>query len=403
MDEKKNRVRFQPFVPKGNGDDSGEYRSYTSGGASSSSKSTTKKELKGFNGKEPKITKDNLSIVKNDNGYFELIDKNYHKPVMTFTNEDVANKFLEKIKERIKNQTVVESKNSYYGKNELYKIVGEENHRYKVLGEDGVFTTLAFNQVGGNYYKETDKEFNDNFDFNKDIPTFSSKEEAQKEIESHSDSEFYSPIIKERADGKFIIEYSPYSLDLGKTYSYDDILKRKQEIAKTKDDEKQKKQGKESQWEKAKKAGIEKLDFDTLSEHLDTNFLFTDIAKGSSKGGYKDHSKSNRALLAEQNGQFPKSKWGKEKIQKMFDNGDIVFSDDDDVNDYVMESINKLSDKEIKDHLIMQSSWHHTGTLYNETDYYGLDSPYGIMDYIMNNRKKFNNFKKKTGENENER
>ena len=137
---------------------------------------------------------------------------------------------------------------------------------------------------------------------------------------------------------------------------------------------------------------ILKLDRNYIIDYLNDEPLYTNEKYGETSGGYQGHSKSNRAIRAEENGQFPKSKWNKAKVSEILE--DVDFSDNDTINEFVKNAINKMSDKEIKDNLIEQASWHHTGSFYNQTNYYGLKSPQDIMMYVLDNPKTFKKFKK---------
>ena len=137
---------------------------------------------------------------------------------------------------------------------------------------------------------------------------------------------------------------------------------------------------------------ILQLDREDIFNYLSDKSLYENESFDSSNGGYKGQSKSNRAIRAEQNGQFPKSKWNKAKVNEVLENE--YFSGNDYIDDFVKSAISKMSDKEIKENLIEQASWHHTGSFYNKTNYWGLKSPQYIMSYVLDNPKTFKTFKK---------
>lgn len=82
--------------------------------------------------------------------------------------------------------------------------------------------------------------------------------------------------------------------------------------------------------------------------------------------GYHNFSMSNNALEAYSNGERPLSKWTKEKmIQEIqYQEMEIEF----DIN-----LLKKLPLSELKDRLLIKTSWHHTSSHYNKTDFYSLN------------------------------
>jgi hypothetical protein len=103
--------------------------------------------------------------------------------------------------------------------------------------------------------------------------------------------------------------------------------------------------------------------------------LYENDSKDSSSGGYAGYSMSNRAVKAYENGQKPLSKWKKQDII------DTIEFSADELEPFQKE-ISSMSESEIKANLLEQSSWHHTGKLYNSTDFYGVKSPKDIVAYI---------------------
>lgn len=81
--------------------------------------------------------------------------------------------------------------------------------------------------------------------------------------------------------------------------------------------------------------------------------------------GYHNYSMSNNALCAYQCGEMPISKWSKADI--------IAAIDPEMVNDEKIALIRKASLKACK-RLLIQSSWHHTSSYYNATDFYMVDN-----------------------------
>lgn len=176
-----------------------------------------------------------------------------------------------------------------------------------------------------------------------------------------------------------------YSYDFKTKTVYDDKERREKEYA-----EAQKQAEKRLAEEQLEKQRIiekfSKMDPDEIMEMLDDDALYTNTTKDNTDGGYCGLSKSNRAIRAEKGNQFPYSIWGKKKIQELHDNAQISFSDDWDLNDWLMIEINKLSDKEIRENLLMATSWHHTGAFAKETVYYSLVDAKEIYYYILNRK-----------------
>lgn len=88
--------------------------------------------------------------------------------------------------------------------------------------------------------------------------------------------------------------------------------------------------------------------------------------------GYVENRMSVRANEAYENGEMPLSKWSK---------GDIIYgileciSNNDLQVDYSESDLEKLTKKELECFL-ERSSWHHTGSYYNQTNFYQIDENY---------------------------
>lgn len=76
-------------------------------------------------------------------------------------------------------------------------------------------------------------------------------------------------------------------------------------------------------------------------------------------GGYTGYSMSNRAVEAYESGEKPLSKWTKADIIECIDNCNVSIS-----------LIKKLNIKELRRELLKWSSWHHTSSYCNATDFY---------------------------------
>lgn len=75
--------------------------------------------------------------------------------------------------------------------------------------------------------------------------------------------------------------------------------------------------------------------------------------------GYHGYSMSNNAVAAYYNGEKPYSKWTK---------SDIL----DEIPDNLKESAKKLTLSEIRSLFLKWTSWHHTSSMYNRTDFYSV-------------------------------
>lgn len=79
--------------------------------------------------------------------------------------------------------------------------------------------------------------------------------------------------------------------------------------------------------------------------------------------GYTGYSMSNRAVSAYENGEMPLSKWTKSEIMRCVN--ECV-----DKYNLSVDLINKLTVKQLKDLFIYISSWHHTSSYCNRTNFY---------------------------------
>ena len=81
--------------------------------------------------------------------------------------------------------------------------------------------------------------------------------------------------------------------------------------------------------------------------------------------GYNGWSMSNNAVAAYENGEKPLSKWTKADIfNAINEQVEIKCS---------IEKLKKLPVKVLKGICLRCSSWHHTSSYYNQTDFYSLD------------------------------
>ena len=83
--------------------------------------------------------------------------------------------------------------------------------------------------------------------------------------------------------------------------------------------------------------------------------------------GYSGRSMSNNAVRAYSEGKQPLSKWTKSAILE------AVEEYDDDNDTRKADLVRTLTLKEMRDNLLRWTEWHHTGALYNVTDFYELN------------------------------
>ena len=85
--------------------------------------------------------------------------------------------------------------------------------------------------------------------------------------------------------------------------------------------------------------------------------------------GYCGYSMSNNAIAAYNSGEKPMSKWTKvtilEEIKCAIGEGLVL--------QVSLEGLAQLPATELKARFLFQSSWHHTSSYYNETNFYALD------------------------------
>lgn len=82
--------------------------------------------------------------------------------------------------------------------------------------------------------------------------------------------------------------------------------------------------------------------------------------------GYNGWSMSNNAVAAYEDGEKPLSKWTKTNILEAIEQQEIELK-------CSIEKLKKLPTKILKEVCLVYSSWHHTSSHYNRTDFYSLD------------------------------
>lgn len=88
------------------------------------------------------------------------------------------------------------------------------------------------------------------------------------------------------------------------------------------------------------------------------------------EGGYDGNSMSNRARAAYDLGEKPMSKWTKDEIIEAV----LDYLDETEAETAIsIDEIKALPAWLLRQEFLTYRSWHHTGALYNTTDFYGLD------------------------------
>lgn len=87
-----------------------------------------------------------------------------------------------------------------------------------------------------------------------------------------------------------------------------------------------------------------------------------------SSGGYDGHSMSNRARRAYESGEKPLSRWTKKELLDELENQ----AEDSGVQ-FNRKELQKISATTLKDEFLTKTSWHHTSSRYNRTDFYSVD------------------------------
>lgn len=85
--------------------------------------------------------------------------------------------------------------------------------------------------------------------------------------------------------------------------------------------------------------------------------------------GYVGYSMSVRAAQAYDNGEMPLSKWTKKLILERI--REILY--ENPAHEITADDFEKLRLDELKKHVLVRSSWHHTSKYFNRTDFYSVD------------------------------
>lgn len=93
--------------------------------------------------------------------------------------------------------------------------------------------------------------------------------------------------------------------------------------------------------------------------------------------GYNGFSMSNNAIAAYEDGEKPLSKWTKADIFEAINEREVELK-------CSIEKLKKLPVKVLKEVCLKYSSWHHTSSHYNKTDFYSLDV--GSIESLTDNK-----------------
>ena len=86
--------------------------------------------------------------------------------------------------------------------------------------------------------------------------------------------------------------------------------------------------------------------------------------------GYKGYSMSNNAVAAYESGEKPLSKWTKTDIIEAIEN---AVREEELTLNCSMSILRKAPVKVLKSACLHKTSWHHTSSRYNKTDFYSID------------------------------
>lgn len=88
--------------------------------------------------------------------------------------------------------------------------------------------------------------------------------------------------------------------------------------------------------------------------------------------GYYAYSMSNNAIDAYENGEKPKGKWKKSEIVDAI-SASVKSGEIKPKCERLLSYLNKIPAKDLRNLCLYKSSWHHTSSWYNQTDFYSID------------------------------
>lgn len=110
-----------------------------------------------------------------------------------------------------------------------------------------------------------------------------------------------------------------------------------------------------------------------LSGNIDIDVLSDkNLTEGARVGGYAGHSKSRSAIASEEAGVRPMSQWKKREITDELEKHSQL--------DPFLKTLSGLPEKKLREIVLTEDGWHHTGKFYKRTDYYAIASPRKIAE-----------------------
>lgn len=96
----------------------------------------------------------------------------------------------------------------------------------------------------------------------------------------------------------------------------------------------------------------------------------------NANSGYSGYSMSSRAVAAYENSEKPISKWTKAEILERVNE---ILTDNEIIPKFSMGILKKLKVTSLKNLVLEKSSWHHTSSHFNKTDFYS------VSEYVVEN------------------
>lgn len=121
-----------------------------------------------------------------------------------------------------------------------------------------------------------------------------------------------------------------------------------------------------------------------MKKDFDPSMFLSDskITSGIRIGGYVGQSMSKSAEASEEMGSLPLSRWNKtELFGRIEDEKNETYDPVIDLKPY-LPLLKKIPMKDLKNIMLYKNGWHHTGKFYNQTDFYGIDSPRNIVNRL---------------------
>ena len=111
-----------------------------------------------------------------------------------------------------------------------------------------------------------------------------------------------------------------------------------------------------------------------IDDVIDERYDKEPLTSGTRVGGYIGHSKSASADDSEKHGSRPMSHWTKDRIFDTIEE----FDNDEQIVPF-FKYMKTLPLSRLRDIVLYQDGWHHTGMFYSQTDFYSIKSPRDIV------------------------